>query len=61
MSKEIQNIVSEYLFKSNIRRIILIEKIDKEYQKIGKKPDPTNLENLSKNIKYFTHLLNKNI
>ena len=33
---------------------------DKGQQKIGKKPDPTNSENLSEYIQLFTYLFNKN-
>ena len=32
---------------------------DKEQQEIGKKPDPTNPEDLSDYIRPFTHLFNK--
>ena len=33
-------------FKSRTRRITPVKEMDKEYQKIGKKPDPMNLEDL---------------
>jgi len=32
---------------------------DNRYQEIGKKPDPTNLKDLSDYIQPFTHLFNK--
>jgi len=44
-------------FTSN-RRIQAMEK-DKEQQEIGKKPDPTNPEDLPDYIRPFTHLFNK--
>ena len=36
------------------------EETDKKYQKIGKKPDTTNLENFPEYIWPFIHLFNKN-
>ena len=47
----------DILFTSN-RRTQTMEK-DKEQQKIGKKPDPINLEDLPDYICPFTHLFNK--
>ena len=47
----------DILFTSN-KRTQAIEK-DKEQREIGKKPDPTNPEDLSDYICPFTHLFNK--
>ena len=48
----------DILFTSN-RRTQVMEK-DKEQQEIGKKPDPTNPEDLPDYIHPFTYLFNKN-
>jgi len=46
------------MFTSKARRIQPTEDIDKEYQEIGKEPDPTNLKNLPEYIQLFTYLFN---
>jgi len=46
-------------FTLKTSRIKPIEEIYKWYQEIGKKPNPTNLENLPEYIQPFTYLFNK--
>ena len=49
-SREYKTQHQNIIFTSKTRRIQLMEDIDKEYQKINKKPDTTNLEDLPKYI-----------
>ena len=48
--KECKIQYQDILFRSRIKRIIPMEKIDKKYQEIEKEPDPTNPEDLPEYI-----------
>ena len=58
-SREYKTQHQNIIFTLRTRRIQLIEDIGKEYQKINKEPDTTNLENLPKYIQSFTYLFKK--
>ena len=57
--KECRTQYQNITFTLRTRRIQPIEETDKKHQKIGKEPDPLNLEDLPKCIWPFTHLFNK--